>query len=112
VSRVLNTFLVILAVHDTIAAQLSAVLLLFTLVHISPPLLYNPKHETAAVHCAVLALVAESRMVEHAIDNAVDSAVYIDTWVVPAGNELRNYPFQDLRGNLASWLIENLQFVS
>jgi hypothetical protein len=111
-SRILNTFLVILTVHDTIAAQLCAVLLLFTLVHVSPPLLDNSKHQTSAIDSAVLTLVTESGMMEDAIDNSVDCAVCIDVRVIPAGDELRNDPFENLRGNLASWLVENLEPVS
>ena len=111
-SGILHAFLVILAVHDAIAAELSTVFLLLALVHVSPPLFNNTKHQTSAIDCTILTLIAESGMMEDAIDDSVDGAVCIDARIIPAGDELRNYPFQDLRGNLASWLIENLKSVS
>jgi hypothetical protein len=45
---------------------------------------------------------------EDSIDDAGDSPVGIDTLIIPTLNELWNHPFEDLRGNPASNLIENL----
>lgn len=45
---------------------------------------------------------------EDTFDDAVDGALGIDALVVPAGDELGNYPFQDLRCDLAGWLVEDL----
>jgi hypothetical protein len=45
---------------------------------------------------------------EDAINDAVDGSVWIDSLVVPALHELRNYPLKDLRGDFACWFIEDL----
>jgi hypothetical protein len=104
----MDAFFVVLAVHDTIAAQLSAVLLLLLLVHVSPPLLNNSKHQASAIDSAIFSKVTLGWVVEDTVDDTVDGTVCINAWVIPAGNELRNNPFEDLRGNLSSRLVENL----
>jgi hypothetical protein len=108
----MDAFLVVLAIHDTITAQLSAILLLLTLVHISPPLLNNSKHQASAIDCAIFSQITLSWVVEDTVNDAVDGTVCIDAWVIPASNELGNNPFEDLRGDLSSRLVKDLQCVS
>ena len=45
---------------------------------------------------------------EDTIDDSGDCSLGVDALVVPAGDELGNDPFKDLRGDLSSWFIEDL----
>lgn len=51
-------------------------------------------------------------MVEDAVDDSIDSALGIDTLVVPAGDELGDDPFEDLGGDLTGWFVENLRLLA
>lgn len=111
-TRILNAFLVILAVHDAIAGELSAEFILFLLVLRAPPRLYNAEHETTTIHSAILTHIALGWVVEDAIDDAINGAGWVDTLVVPTGDELRDNPFQDLRSDFTCWLVEDLVCIS
>ena len=45
---------------------------------------------------------------EDAVDDSRNGSVCINTLVIPALDKLRNNPLEDLGGDLASTLIENL----
>jgi len=47
-------------------------------------------------------------MMKDAINDSGDCTIRINPLVIPALNELRNYPLEDLRGDLASTFVENL----
>ena len=44
-------------------------------------------------------------MMKDAVHDAIERTVNVNALIVPAGDELRNDPFKDLRSNLASRLI-------
>ena len=111
-TRIMHTFFMILAVHNTIAGELSTEFILLLLILGSPPLLDNTEHETATINSTVLAHVALSWVVENAVDDSIDSALRIDTLVVPAGDELGDDPFEDLGGDLSGWFVEDLRLLA
>lgn len=45
---------------------------------------------------------------EHAVDDARDGSVDVDAFVIPAGDELRDNPFEDLAGDFAGWFVEDV----
>jgi hypothetical protein len=47
-------------------------------------------------------------MMKDSINDSRDGTIRIDLLVVPALYELRNYPLEDLRSNLAGTLIQDL----
>jgi hypothetical protein len=72
----------------------------------------NTKHKTASLSCAIIALAALRRMMEHSVDDAVDGSIGIDALIIHAKGDLRNNPLQNLRGDLAGGLVEDLHSVS
>ncbi len=47
-------------------------------------------------------------MMKNSINDSRDGTIRIDLLVIPALYELRNYPLEDLRSNLAGTLIQDL----
>jgi len=47
-------------------------------------------------------------MMKDAINYTGDRTIRVNPLVIPALNKLRNYPLEDLRGDLASTFVENL----
>jgi hypothetical protein len=104
----MHAFLVILSIHNAIAGELSAKLILVLLVLGSPPLLDDTEHETTTIGGTVLAHVALGGVVEDTVDYSIDCSLGVDALVVPAGDELGDDPFEDLGGDFASWFVEDL----
>ena len=93
---IMHPFFVILAIHDTVAAQLATHLLLLVLRLGAPPALDDAKHEVSAVRGTIVTEVTLSGVMEHAVDDSVDGSVRVNTLVVPALDQLWDDPFEDL----------------
>jgi hypothetical protein len=112
VAGIVDPLLVILAVHNTIPAQLASEGVLLVVGLLAPPILDDAKHAPAAIHGAVVTHVALGGVVEDAVDDAVDGAVYVHPLIIYTLDDLRDDPLEDLRGNLPGGLVENLRRVS
>ncbi|KIH89564.1 hypothetical protein SPBR_06515 [Sporothrix brasiliensis 5110] len=108
VAGVVHTLLVIVAALDALARQLLAVLVALLVGHALPPLLDAAEHEGAAVAGAVVAHAALGRVVQHAVDDAVERAANVDAVVVPGLHELRHDPRDHLAGRAAGNLVEDV----
>ncbi|EPE06016.1 hypothetical protein F503_02845 [Ophiostoma piceae UAMH 11346] len=108
VAGVLDALLVVLAVLDTLARQLAAVVLTLVVGHILPPLLHAAVHDRTAVRGTVAALLALGGVVQDAVDNAVERAGNVNVVVVPGVHDLGNGPGNDLARRAAGNLVENV----
>lgn len=106
VSTILNSLLVVLAFLDTLAGKLLAKGVLFIPVLVFPPLLDGTEHNLTDFVGTVLAAVTERRMVEHPVDNPIQSPLDIRVFVVPTLHQLRHDPLDDLRSDPTSWFVE------
>jgi len=89
---IVDTFLVVLAITDTLARKLLAQLTLITLILLSPPGFDNSEHELSSLRGPIITYVSLSWVVENTIDDTGDSAINVNIFVIPCGNKLRNDP--------------------
>jgi hypothetical protein len=89
---ILDSFLVITALLDAVAAELVAQIVLRTLRKFMPPLLYAAEHDSAALGSTIITITMESGMMENTIDDPVDSTLGVSAFVIPALDDLRDDP--------------------
>ena len=105
---VVHTLFVVLAILDTLSAQLATQVIAGALTLALPPALDNTEHLLTCVTSSIFATITQGRMVEDTVDDTVDGALGISTLVIPAFDDLWHGPLDDLRSDLASWLVQNI----
>jgi hypothetical protein len=104
----MQAFLVVSASFNTFAAEFVTQIGTLSFALLAPPALHDMEHLLPSVASTVFSLFTKRRVVEDSMNDAVDSAINVRTLVVPALHDLWNYPLQNLAGNFARWLIQQV----
>lgn len=105
---VLDPLLVIATALNAISAELVAQVAALAFALFPPPLLDNAEHELSALVGSVVAVLAHCGVVENAVYDALERALHINAVIIPALDDLGDYPFDGLRGNFAGRLIQDV----
>jgi hypothetical protein len=101
VASVVDTFLVVLAVLNTLTGQLAAVVLSLLVTHLVPPVLDTFIGAATTFLNLSVSKVALSGVVHDTVDDVVEESLHIDTLVINGIHELRNNPL-DYSGSISS----------
>jgi hypothetical protein len=100
-ASVVDTFLVVLAVLNTLTGQLAAVLLSLLVTHLVPPVLDTFIGAATAFLDLSVSKVTLSGVVHDTVDDVVEESLHIDTLIINGIHELRNNPL-NYSGSIAS----------
>jgi hypothetical protein len=109
VAGVVDALLMVLAPLDTLPRQLATEIVLQAPVKAMPPVFDRLEHELPGVPDSIIALVTLGRVVQHAVDDAVQGPLYVGTVIIDSLHELGNDPLQHLGSGATGDLIQNLR---
>ena len=112
VTSIVDTFLVVFAVLDTLARQRMAQVVLAAAALLRPPFLNGSEDALPALLCAIVAVVALGRVNHDAANNAVNGPPDIDAIVVDGLHDLRHDPLDRVRSAPAGNLVQELNDIS
>lgn len=107
VASIVDTLLVVLTPHDTIARQFLAVGILLT-AELLPPRRYFLEHSVAGLGDAISTHVSLSWMMQDTVDDAITETIYIGAVIINCIHDLGNSPTDHLSSGSTGDLIEDL----
>jgi hypothetical protein len=108
VASVVDALLVVLAILDSVAGELTAVVFALLIGHLAPPFLDGLVDAPATFLRAILSHVSLGGVVHDTGDDTTDDSIRIDTIIVDSLHQHRHSPVDHLCGALACNFVQNL----